>query len=42
MKNNSYLNLDMILEVAELLRKNENAKEPVTLANAYDIFNAFC
>ena len=35
MKNNAYLNLDMILEVAELLRKNENA-------NVYDIFNAFC
>ena len=42
MKNNAYLNLDMILEVAELLRKNENAKEPITLANAYDILNAFC
>ena len=42
MNNNAYLNLDMILEVAELLRKNENAKEPITLANAYDISNAFC
>lgn len=42
MENNAYLNLDMILEAAELLRKNENAKEPVTLANIYDIFNAFC
>ena len=42
MKNNAYLNLDMILEVAELLRKNENVKEPVTLADVYDFFNAFC
>lgn len=42
MENNTDLTWNMILEVAELLRKNENAKEPVTLANAYDIFNAFC
>ncbi len=42
MKSKAYLTSDMILEVAELLRKNENAKEPVTLANVYDFFNAFC
>lgn len=42
MDNNTDLTWKIILEVAELLRKNENAKEPVTLANVYDIFNAFC
>lgn len=42
MENNTDLTWEMILEVVELLRKNDNAKEPITLANAYDIFNAFC
>lgn len=42
MENNTDLTWKMILEVVELLRKNYNAKEPITLANAYDIFNAFC
>lgn len=41
MENNTDLTWKMILEVVELLRKNDNAKEHITLANAYDIFNAF-
>lgn len=42
MENNTELNLDIILEVCALFRQNQYAKEPFTLANVYDIFNAFC
>lgn len=35
--------MDVILELCALLRDdNRYAKEPYTLANAYDIFNGFC
>lgn len=42
MDNDTKLTYETILEVAEMLKKNENAKGHFTLANIYDIFNAFC
>lgn len=40
---NTDLNLDMILELVALLREdNRYTKIPFTLADVYDIYNAFC